>query len=147
MRVNTVGVAAALAAIVSAGLVASSGTAAADEGTAWASVTGGRERVQFFVHASAQCKTKYLATINGAVVAQDEFYQRFGGLKTVPAPVGSPWVKVVVYCDSPGDVDTLNVTVFDGPVAVGPANPALDALDDALAGAGSSQLRTDPTRP
>ncbi|MBF6435208.1 hypothetical protein [Nocardia cyriacigeorgica] len=97
---------------------------------------GGREKVKITVHA------------DGAGAEDCALYLRDGGIQhprfDVPAntsrsqvyPVhetGQVWIQV--YCDR--RVDGMNVEIL-------PANPLLDAVDAALAGAGSSALVTDP---
>ncbi|MFI9503790.1 hypothetical protein [Nocardia sp. NPDC052566] len=146
MGIKGARVVAIVAVVVPTVLIAGAGTAAADEGRAWGSVVGGRERIRFYVNASARCNTETVVSINGQVVLTDSIHQRFGRGQILPAPVGTPWVKVVARC-GPGswNEDTLDVAVFDGPVVVSPADPTLDALDDFLSATGSSQQRTDPT--
>lgn len=99
-----------------------------------ANVIGGRERIKVMVHNDQPTVQNCVITVNGAatpVVLQPNGDQ----VVRIPAPAGSPLVQM--NCPS-GGLD------FNAPVIVQPANPALDALDAILVGAGSSALATDP---
>lgn len=141
IAIQAIAVTAIVVPVVALGAAAGTATAIPGDSTAKCDYVGGRERIKVTIHGAPGAYViqglNSMGTGTDVVVDAD-------GTSSFVFDKQSPWVHQLQTFESKLGSGG-GAAGCDGSVTVTPADPVLDAVDGALAGAGSSALSTDPT--